>query len=85
MKARKITVTRLMALVLLALLVLLLWFMNNDAWLKGKIESSVSELTGRTLSIDGALDLDWSLNPVLKAGECTHSVDAAAKCSWSQT
>ncbi len=52
---------------LLAGLATVWWFLGDDAWVKGKIEDSVAEMTGRSFSIDGAFSLAWSANPVLIA------------------
>lgn len=67
MKIRKLLVISPIGLVLLAALTIAWWFLGDDAWIKGKIEDTVSEMTGRSLSIDGDFDLDWSTNPVLTA------------------
>ena len=67
MKNRKLIVISTLGLVLLAGLVTVWWFLGDDAWVKGKIEDSVAEMTGRSFSIDGAFSLDWSANPVLIA------------------
>jgi uncharacterized protein involved in outer membrane biogenesis len=67
MKIRKLILISPLGLALLAALVIAWWFLSDDAWIKGKIEDTVSEMTGRSLSIDGAFALDWSFNPVLTA------------------
>jgi len=67
MKIRKLIIISSLGLVLLVGLVMVWWFLGDDAWVKGKIEDTVSEMTGRSLSIDGDFSLDWSSNPVLIA------------------
>ncbi len=67
MKNRKRIVISTLGLVLLAVLTVTRWFLGDDAWIKGKVEDTVSEMTGRSLTIDGAFELDWSFSPVLKA------------------
>lgn len=67
MKIRKLIVISPLGLLLLLALAAVWWFLGDDAWVKGKIEDTVSEMTGRSLSIDGDFDLDWSSNPVLTA------------------
>jgi len=67
MKNRKLIVISALGLVLLAGLVTVWWFLGDDAWVKGKIEDSVAEMAGRSLSIEGAFSLDWSAHPVLTA------------------
>jgi len=67
MKYRKLIVISPIGLVLLAGLIVAWWFLGDDDWIRGKIEASVSEMTGRSLSIDGAFTVDWSASPVLVA------------------
>jgi uncharacterized protein involved in outer membrane biogenesis len=67
MKIRKLIIILPLGLVLLAGLVTVWWFLGDDAWVKGKIEETVSEMTGRSLSIEGPFSLDWSSHPVLIA------------------
>jgi uncharacterized protein involved in outer membrane biogenesis len=67
MKIRKLIIISPLGLVLLVGLVMVWWFLGDDAWVKGKIEGTVSEMTGRSLSIEGPFSLDWSSNPVLTA------------------
>jgi uncharacterized protein involved in outer membrane biogenesis len=67
MKIRKLIVISPLGLALLAALILAWWFLGDDAWIKGKIEDTVSEMTGRSLSIDGDFAPDWSTSPVLTA------------------
>jgi len=67
MKSRKRIIITSLGLLLLVVSITAWWYLANDAWIKGKIEDSVSEMTGRSLSIDGGFSLDWSSNPVLVA------------------
>ncbi len=67
MKIRKLIVIAPLGLALLAAVILAWWFLGDDAWIKDKIEDTVSEMTGRSLSIDGDFALDWSTSPVLTA------------------
>jgi uncharacterized protein involved in outer membrane biogenesis len=66
MKIRKLIIISPLGLMLLVGVVVA-WFLADDAWIKGKIEGTVSEMTGRSLSIEGGFSLDWSSNPVLIA------------------
>jgi uncharacterized protein involved in outer membrane biogenesis len=67
MKIRKLIIISPLGLVLLVGLFMAWWFLGDDAWIKGKIEDTVSEMTGRSLSIDGAFSIDWSAKPILVA------------------
>lgn len=67
MKIRKLFIISPIGLVLLVGLVLAWWYLGDDAWIKGKVEETVSEMTGRSLSIDGPFSIDWSTSPVLLA------------------
>ena len=66
MNIRKLIIISPLGLLLLVGLVMT-WFLADDAWIKGKIEETVSEKTGRSFLIDGPFSLDWSANPVLTA------------------
>jgi uncharacterized protein involved in outer membrane biogenesis len=55
----------LLALVLVPVLTLALIPLN---WLKGPIVERVEAATGRTLRIEGDLDIDWGLRPTLRVG-----------------
>jgi uncharacterized protein involved in outer membrane biogenesis len=67
MKNRKLIIIFPLGLILLVCVAIAWWFIGDDAWVKGKIEDFVSEMTGRTLSIEGPFSMDWSSNPVLAA------------------
>jgi len=67
MKIRKLIITSLLILVLLAGLAIVWWFSSGENWVKAKVEASVTELSGRSFSIDGAFSLDLSANTVLIA------------------
>jgi len=78
MKIRKLLIISPVGVVLMAALAIAWWFLGDDAWVKGKIEETVSKMTGRSLSIDGAFDLDWSSNPILTAEDIRFSNPAWA-------
>ena len=78
MKIRKLIIISPLGLILLVGVVVA-WFLVDDAWIRGKIEDTVSEMTGRSLSIEGDFSLDWSSNPVLIAENIHFSNPAWAK------
>jgi len=67
MKLRKLIISSILVLLVVAGLATVWWFSSGENWVKGKIETSVSELTGRTFSIDGEFSLELSTNPLLLA------------------
>ena len=67
MKIRKFIGISLLVFLLAAGLLSVWWLSSGENWVKGKVEASVSELTGRTFSIDGEFSVDLSANPVVTA------------------
>ena len=67
MKIRKLLIISPVGIILLIGLVMAWWFLGDDAWIKGKVEETVSELTGRSFTVRGDFSIDWSANPVLVA------------------
>ena len=66
-KIGKVITVVLASLLLLFILLVAWWFLSGEGWLKGKVETSVTEITGRSFFIEGPFNLDMSTNPVLTA------------------
>ena len=54
------------------------WLIHDGGWIRQKTGEYVSGLTGRQFSIDGPLDIDLSLYPVISAGDLR-----LANASWA--
>jgi len=57
----------LLAAIIVLVVVAGAWLIHDGDWIRGKTGDYVSELTGRQFSIDGPLNIDLSLHPVLSA------------------
>ncbi|MDT8321889.1 MAG: AsmA family protein, partial [Xanthomonadales bacterium] len=53
--------------VMLGIAVVLTWLLNDEAWLRERAESFVTELTGRTFRIGAALEIDFAKITVVEA------------------
>ena len=67
MRRRLVITFSTLAAILLVAVAVFYYLLHDQDWIKGKVEGTVSELSGRQFTIQGPLDIEISLHPTVAA------------------